>query len=229
MSVCPYRRTLALVALSTVLAGPALAAGSSAAQRQDLHGIWRLNEDLTARMKESQGREGRPEGRRMDGGMGRRGPGGPGDPGGLPGGLPGGGDFEEPPEKSQHENAAPPLTTLNEVTIEQAADKVTITDGYGHKRVLWTDNRKARDEQAPGGPAQVRAKWDDDGSLVVEVTPAQGPRRTETWLVSNDRKLLYLTVEMADGRLGGRIRRAYSAAAPGEPAKKPEPKPDGAG
>jgi len=221
-----YRRALALVAFSTLLAGPALAS-SRASQRQDLHGTWRLNEDLTARMKESQGQESRPQSRRVDGGMGRRGPGDPG--AGLPGGMPGGGDFEEPPERSQREGTAPPLATLTEVTIEQTADKVTITDGYGHKRELWTDNRKARDEQAPGGPAQVRARWDDDGSLVVEVTPAEGPRRTETWLVSNDRKLLYLTVELADGRLGGRIRRAYSAATAGEPKKKPEPRPDGAG
>jgi len=217
-----YRAALAFTAFSTLLAGPALAAS----QRQDLHGTWRLNEDLTARMKESQGQEARPERRRMDGGTGRRGPGDPG--AGLPGGLPGGGDFEEPPEKLQRESA-PPLAAINEVTIEQAADKVTITDGHGHKRVLWTDNRKARDEQAPGGPAQVRAKWDDDGSLVVEVTPAKGPRRTENWLVSNDRKLLYLTVEMEGGRPGSRIRRAFSAATPGEPAKKPETPPDGAG
>ena len=64
----------------------------------------------------------------------------------------------------------------------------------------------------------MRAKWDDDGSLVVRVTPKDGPRRTETWLVSNDRKLLYLTVELEGGtRMASTIRRAYSAAAPGEP------------
>ena len=98
----------------------------------------------------------------------------------------------------------------------------------GRQQTYWTDNRKSTDPQAPGGPAEVRAKWDADGSLVVQITPkGNEPRRTETWLVSNDHKLLYLTVEVeGNRRAGGKIQRAYnavSAAAAGEPKKVEAP------
>ena len=99
------RAAFATLVTAAALTRPALAAGSAVVQRQDLHGTWRLNEDITARMKESERQEDRPEGRRMEGGGGGRrgGPGGPGGPGGLPGG---GGDFEEP-ERLQRKGAAP--------------------------------------------------------------------------------------------------------------------------
>lgn len=221
MSAWQHGWTLALVAL---LAGPALAAGPATPQRQDLHGSWRLNEDLTARMREGERQqEGRAGGFRMGGGRrggGMGGPRGPGDPAGIPDG-----DFGDPGRERPGDGARPNFAGLNELTIEQANDKVTITAGGGRQRVLWTDNRKVRDEQAPGGPQELRAKWDQNGSLVVEVTPDKGPRRTETWIVSNDRKLLYLTVEMEGaGRPGFKVRRAYDAVVPGEhqEPKKPE-------
>jgi hypothetical protein len=213
-------KTLALAAFSTLLAVPAFAAGSPP---QDLHGTWRLNDDLTARMMENE-RQSHPD----DKGVQQRGEsrrrGGPGDPGGM-GGTPGG--FED--EGRTRKEAPPPsFAGLNEVKIDQAAGKVTITDANGKTRVLWTDNRRVTDPDTPGGPSELRAKWDDDGSLVVEVQPKSSPKRTETWLVSNDRKLLYMTVEMENGRRGGtRIRRAYDAVVP-EPkdkTKEPEKKP----
>jgi hypothetical protein len=205
-----------------LLAGPALAAGPAQPSRQDLHGNWRLNEDLTARMREGERQQdGRPEGGIRVGG-GRRGGGGMGGPRG-PGGLPGGDDFGDPGRERPDDGSRPSFAGLNELTIEQADDKVTFTNAGGRQRVLWTDNRKIRDEQAPGGPQELRAKWDQNGSLIVEVTPDKGPRRTETWIVSNDRKLLYLTVELEGaGRPGAKIRRAYDAATAGE-AKPPAP------
>ena len=197
------RRILPLVAFSALLAAPATAA-SKAAPPQDLHGTWRLNEDLTARMRESERQqEGRPD-LGIRAGNPRR---------GGPGGLPGGG-FETPPEGGRR-GPEPSIEALAEITIAQTATEVTFTDATGRKRVLPTDNRKVRDGNLPGGPGTMRAKWDDTGSLVVEVSPDKGPRRTETWVVSNDRKLLYLTVEMQGGqRLGFKVRRAYDAATP---------------
>lgn len=197
--------------LATLLAASALAAAPPS-KPQDLHGTWRLNEDLTARMRESERQQegARPRFGGMAGG-GRR---------GGPGGTPGGG-FEDPP-RSGWRGPEPSVEALAEITIEQSADRVTFTDSAGHRRSFATDNRKVRDEQLPGGPATVRAKWDDAGSLVIEMDPDKGPKRTETWVVSNDRKLLYLTVEMQGGpRPGFKIRRAYDAAAPGSAPTSP--------
>ncbi|MFL6196425.1 MAG: hypothetical protein ACJ75H_19750 [Thermoanaerobaculia bacterium] len=212
MSPCRRRSARTLVTLAALLlpvaAAPANAAAAPA-KPQDLHGSWRLNEDVTARMRENQG-EARPGGRMgppggmrpQGGGIGGRGR-GPGGPGGM-------------------------IPPFNEITIEQTAETVTFTDGADHKRVLWTDNRKVRETEGPGGPAEVRARWDQNGSLVVQVTPDQGPKHTETWLVSNDRKLLYLTVEMeSEGRPGFKVRRAYDAIPAGEAKKKTEPPPAG--
>jgi hypothetical protein len=197
--------------LAALLAASTLAAAAPS-KPQDLHGTWRLNEDLTARMRESE--------RQQEGGRPRFGGVGGGGRRGGPGGLPGGG-FEDPPRNGWR-GPEPSVEALAEITIEQTATQVTFTDAAGHKRTFTTDNHKVRDEQLPGGPAEVRAKWGDSGSLVVEIAPDKGPKRTETWVVSNDRKLLYLTVEMQGGpRLGFKIRRAYDAAAPGE-TKKPE-------
>ena len=207
----------ALLAVAALLASP-LAAGAAGAPHQDLHGTWRLNDDLTARMMENQ-RQSSPAERGgpttvTRRGKGPEGPGGPGHFGGFED------DGIERPDRP-----APSFAGLNEVKIEQSADKVVLTDSTGRQRTFWTDNRKSTDPQAPGGPAEVRAKWDDDGSLVVTITPkGNEPRRTETWLVSNDRKLLYLTVEIeGNRRAGGKIQRAYNAAAVGEPKKAEAP------
>ena len=205
-------RALQAMIVSASLLIPGAARAADSAKPQDLHGTWRLNEDLTARMRESERQQegGRPRFGGVEGG-GRR---------GGPGGLPGGGGFDMPPQGMR--GPEPTLEALAEITIAQTADKVTFTDSAGHQRAVTTDNRKVRNEQSPGGPADLRARWDANGSLVVEVAPDRGPKRIETWMVSNDRKLLYLTVEMQGGqRPGFKIRRAYNAATPGE-AKPPE-------
>jgi hypothetical protein len=217
MNASRQRQLPALVAVAALL-GSSLA-GAAGAPRQDLHGTWRLNDDLTARMMENE-RQSNPSARGGPTSVTRRGKGpeGPGGPGHF------GGFEDDGIERPDH--PAPTFAGLNEVKIEQSADKVVLTDSTGRQRTYWTDNRKATDPQAPGGPAEVRAKWDDDGSLVVQITPkGNEPRRTETWLVSNDRKLLYLTVEVeGNRRAGGKIQRAYSAAgaAPAGEPKKPE-------
>jgi hypothetical protein len=208
---------VAVTAVAALLASP-LAAGAAAAPHQDLHGTWRLNDDLTARMMENE-RQANPAARGgpttvTRRGKGPEGPGGPGHFGGFED------DGIERPDRP-----APSFAGLNEVKIEQSADKVVLTDSTGRQRTFWTDNRKSTDPQAPGGPAEVRAKWDDDGSLVVQITPkGNEPRRTEIWLVSNDRKLLYLTVEIeGNRRAGSRIQRAYNAAGAGaSPAGEPK-------
>jgi hypothetical protein len=147
---------------------------------------------------------------RHGGGGGRRGGGGGGFPGGSPGGSPGGG-MESPGEDRHAEGQRPSLTALNKLTITQSGNDVTITDQEGHARVLRADGSKVRDEKAPGGPTELQAIWDTDGSLTVQVKPDKGPQRTESYVVSNDGKYLYLVLTMKGGgqRPEFKIRRAY--------------------
>jgi hypothetical protein len=190
-----------------LLGGAALAGAKSEAKSADLSGKWHLNEDLTARLRESDRQE-QPGGGHFRGGPPRGGGvGGPPGGGGPGGGGPGGGYHRREGGEGGFQGA---MEALKDLTIEQTADTVTVTDAEGHQRVLHTDGRKVKDETFFGGTAQVRSSWSKDGSLVVEVKPDEGPPRTETYTVSNDRKLLYVTTEMEEGR---RFRRAYDAVA----------------
>src|SRR5436305_8488191 len=189
----------------------------------DLHGTWKLNEDLTARMRQDDRPPGGPGGFR--GGMGRGGGGGMGRGGGrrgggFPGG-PGGQPNGEPGDRERQGGAPPSFATLDELTIAQQGDQVTIADKAGNTRVLKTDNSKVRDEKAPGGPVELRASWDRDGILTVEVKPDKGPKRTESYIVSNDGKHLYVTLTLDRNGREVKIRRAYDPA-PEEKAPAPE-------
>jgi hypothetical protein len=201
-----------------VLLAAALPARGAEPERPNLQGSWRLDPDLTARLsKDQQGQEGDP---RAGGGKGdRHGPGL-----GSMGPIGGGGDHSAPgitdwsPAREHHEAEVrrEVVASLDSLTIVQQAGQVTITDQAGHARVLKTDGSKIRD-QGPAGPAQLRARWDQDGSLVVDVKPDKGIRRTESYVVSNDGKHLYLTVTIAGQ--AGEILRAYDPApAPPGPA-----------
>jgi hypothetical protein len=217
--------TLGLLALTMAAIFPASAAGPDPAPSSHLQGTWRLNEDLTARIAQNH-----PEKPPLQvGGMeGMGGLGGRPDEGGFPVGQPGGprGGLGGPPQGSPNlpprdlpkdgsgkdpEAQGTVPTALNTLTIAQGNGEVTITDQQGHARVLRTDGSKVRDDKAPGGPAEIQAKWDKDGSLVVRVKPARGRRRTESYIVSNDGKHLYVVLTMEwDGRQPETtIRRAY--------------------
>ena len=212
--------TWPLLALTLLFSVPVLGRDSTP-QRSDLRGTWTLDEDLTARMRESsrpprEGRMGRPPGggRRPSGGGGPGG-GGPGGAGGM--GGPGGGMRRmEPP---------PSFEDLDVLTIDQTGEAVTVTDESGRQRVLRTNGKKARDEGAPGGPADVRASWDKDGTLVVRIKSDEGPSRTETYIVSNDGKRLFLTLTLEGGGPMGeiKIRRAYNRTAGEEVSSSPAP------
>ena len=125
-------------------------------------------------------------------------------------------DWSPARERHEAETRQEAVASLDSLTIVQQAGQVTITDQAGHARVLKTDGSKIRDP-GPPGPAQLRTRWDQDGSLVVEVKPDKGIRRTESYVVSNDGKHLYLTVTIAGQ--AGEILRAYDPApAPPRPA-----------
>jgi len=199
-------RVLLRVLMAAIL--PTTAAGQNAEQHSNLQGTWTLNEDLTARMRENDQQESTPH-ERPGGGMGRHGGGRRGS-GGFPGG-----EMESPGEGRHAEGQRPSLAALNTLTIAQSGSEVTITDQQGHARALRADGSKVRDDKAPGGPAELQARWDTDGSLTVQVKPDKGPKRTESYIVSNDGKHLYLVLTMeGDGRRPEfKVRRAYDPAA----------------
>jgi hypothetical protein len=201
-----------------VLLAAALPARGAEPERPNLQGSWKLNADLTARLsKDQQAPEGDPragggKGDRRGPGLGSVGPIGGGDDHGAPGIT----DWSPARERHEAEIRREVVASLDSLAIVQQAGQVTITDQAGHVRVLKTDGSKIRD-QGPAGPAQLRARWDQDGSLVVEVKPDKGTRRTESYVVSNDGKHLYLTVTVAGQ--AGEILRAYDPApAPPGPA-----------
>ncbi|MFL6262912.1 MAG: hypothetical protein ACJ76Y_24705 [Thermoanaerobaculia bacterium] len=62
----------------------------------------------------------------------------------------------------------------------------------------------------------MQASWDEDGGLVVRVKPDKGPKRTESYIVSDDGKHLYIVLTVEGDRGSRKIRRAYDPAAPEE-------------
>ncbi|HEV7783821.1 MAG TPA: hypothetical protein VGQ28_00710, partial [Thermoanaerobaculia bacterium] len=192
------------------------AAASDQAQHPNLQGTWKLNEDLTARMRQDDQPQRGPGG--DHGGMGRHGGGGGrrrggGTADGQPGSESESGEGRQGPPSS-----VPSFAALDVLTITQQGDQLTLADKDGNTRVLKTDNRKVRDEKAPGGPAELRASWDKDGILTVEVKPDKGAKRTESYLVSNDGKHLYVTLVLDRNGREMKIRRAYDSAPPEEKA-----------
>jgi hypothetical protein len=205
---------LALAGMATILR----AADKAAPQHPSLAGTWTLNEDLTARMRENDQQSAPHGGGGFGGGMGRRGGGGGGRRGG--GRYPGGGT-EAPggEQRDSGEGQRPDFAALDTLTITQAGNQVTVTDKEGHARVFRADGGKVRDDKAFGGPAEVQASWDQEsGGLTVRVKPDKGPKRTESYIVSNDGKHLYIVLTVEGERGTRKIRRAYDPAAEEKPA-----------
>jgi hypothetical protein len=188
-------------------------------RRPNLQGTWTLNSYLTAQLMNDQGERRSSSGGNPGGGRGRRRSGGAGSPGGgaprdSGGGEPaGGGDAKE--EEAGRQGM---LAALDTLTITQSEGLVTITDHQGRSRVLKTNGSKARD-----GASQIQASWDRDGSLVVEVKPDKGSPRTETYVVADDRKHLYLTITGGSRGPDAKLVRAYDPEPEGKPAEKAPP------
>jgi hypothetical protein len=204
---------LALAGTATLLR----AADKPGTRHPNLAGTWTLNEDLTARMREDDQQSApRSGGGFGGGGMGRRGGGGGrrGGGGRPPGGTGGpGGEPREPGEGQR-----PIFAALDTLTITQAGNQVTVADKEGHTRVFRADGSKVRDDKAFGGPAEVQASWDQDGGLVVQVKPDKGPKRTESYIVSDDGKHLYIVLTVEGDRGSRKVRRAYDPAPEEKPA-----------
>jgi hypothetical protein len=108
------------------------------------------------------------------------------------------------------------------MTIAWSAPQLTVTTGE-RKRVLWTDNRKVKEERPDGTTMKVRSRWTDDGSLEVVTQMEDGPRRTEIFEMTHDGRRLFVLIGL-EGR-GPRpiqFRRVYDRV---EEEKKSAPEP----
>jgi hypothetical protein len=231
----------ALFALAAILAA-VQPAGAAAPATSDLHGVWKLNPDLTAHLAKDQPEK--PADSARQGGMhGGGGTDGMQSHGGIPdaGAAFGGNVAGSSSDHDDDRRKADLISSLSSLTITQQAGVVTITDAHGHVRALKTDGSKIRDENGPGGAAQLQAKWNQDGDLVVEVKPARGPKHTEYYSVSHDRKHLYVALSLYAGFMGQApdVVRAYDpspaadapaagAAPPATAAPPPSPPPPAA-
>jgi hypothetical protein len=199
----PGRRSTGVFAITVLFLASAVSA-SAATPRPRLEGAWKLNPELTARLSKDQ-QQG--DGQAADDSAKHRHPNGTASTGPLGNTSPGGsfGRAPEPEDNALGAGGMAPLpkrdpsrseimAALDRLVIAQQEGQVTIIDRGGRPRILKTNGTKIRDEASPNGPAWLRASWDRDDALVVEVRPATGSKRTETYVVSNDHKHLYVTV-----------------------------------
>jgi hypothetical protein len=208
--------TVVLAGAAAVLGAPGLRAESA---KPDLSGAWKLNPELTARLMQKQAEEEPAPQLSNQGGRGRSGP-----TDAPVGGLnrdrgAGAGKHATGADQGRHDYGTG-LPLQGSLKITQQGDQVTISDNQGGSVVLKTDGKKLRAAAAPGGPAEMRASWERDGTLRVEVRPEKGPKRTESYVVSNDRKHLYVTISTQ--RPTGEAVQLIGAYDPA-PAGEPEP------
>jgi len=159
---------------------------------EDLAGSWKLNEDLSQDPRAGHP----PDESRMGGGRppggGPRGGGGGGRSGPRPGGPGGGAGFRRPP--------IPPGQIVamaggsNSLHIEAEGPQLTLTYGGDNRRLLYTDGRKVRTEHEEGEEIVQRTRWRDE-HLEIE-TAAGRAKISELWVLTNDGKRIFATVEM---------------------------------
>lgn len=165
---------------------------------EDLVGSWKLNEELSQAqhpIRPGGGEHGRMGGGRPPGG-GPRGGGDGGRSGPPPGGRPPGGGEDggrRPPlPPGQVVAMAGGATTLQ---IEAEGPQLTVTYGGSNDRhLLFTDGRKIRTEQEEGEEIVQQTRWRDE-HLEIETTAGRA-KVSELWVLTNDRKRIFATVEM---------------------------------
>lgn len=203
-----YRRLGLVLACLTLLLCLGAAAPKISQTPEDLVGSWKLNEDLSQdprAMRPGGGDRGPRGGGRPPGG----GPRGGGRSGPRPGGGSGGGEGFQRPQlpPGQIVAMAGGATSLR---IETEGPQLTVTYGGDNlQHLLFTDGRKIRKEQEGSEEMVQRTRWRDE-HLEIETT-AGSVKVTELWVLTNDRKRIFATVEMdlPGGRRKASFRRVW--------------------
>lgn len=180
---------LACVTLFLDLGAAAPQSQKTIQKAEDLVGSWQLNEDLSEDSRAGlRPREGRGPGRggRPPGGGGRSGP----PQGGMSRG--GGEGFRRPPLPPDQIVAM--AGGSKSLLIEAEGPQLTLTYGEDKRRLLFTDGRKIRKEQEEGKEIIQRTRWREE-HLEIETTAGKA-KVTEVWVLTNDRKRIFATVEV---------------------------------
>jgi hypothetical protein len=194
----------------------------------DLTGTWKLDKDASDDPQKAMREAGPSEGARggygregsMGGGGGGMGMGRGHGHGGSSGGSWHGGDRGESGEQGRPDWSES-FAALETLQITDREPMLTITDAYGHERVVYTDGRKTQEEHSHGGTTTVRASW-KDGHVQVVSTPETGQKVIETYAVAADGSQLTVTTTIEGGRRSPiTILRIYDSARPGAPKTAP--------
>lgn len=200
-----FRRLGLALACLTLLLCLGAAAPKPTQTPEDLTGSWQLNEDLS-----QDARAGRPPGEgRMGGGRrpggGPRGGGGGGRSGPPRGGPPPGGgeDFRRPPLPPDQIVAM--AGGSKSLLIQVEGPQLTFSYGGDNRLLLFSDGRKVRKEQEEGEEIVQRTRWRDE-HLEIETTAGKA-KISEIWVLTNDHKRIFATVEME--MPGGRGKMSF--------------------
>jgi len=180
---------LVVVVAVTVWAGGSGSVTSQtvAKARPDLSGNWQLNSDLSDDPAQAMAAmQGDRRGGSESGGYGH----GPGHSGG--GGAGGG-----------HAGGGRAMIRLLEaparLTVTQADESITFTDGTGRSQTLTTNGKKEK-QPFEDGTAEVKTKW-DDGRLVKETKFDDGLNLTETYSLDRGRDQLRVVVKLKGSQM----------------------------
>jgi hypothetical protein len=191
------RGPLAVFLLLALITLPALAGG----EKPDFSGSWELNEDLSDNPWE-----------KMMEKMPERGSGGP--PGGGRGGKGGGGGgYDSGRSQMARDRMRSLLESAKRLDIAHAEPSLSMVDGEGNERLLFTDGRD-NDFELAGDLWEASAKWKKGTRVVLKAKSTRGRKITEAIELSEEGRQLFITVKM-DG--GGRMpsfefRRVYDPA-----------------
>jgi len=198
--------------LLSLITLPAVAGGD----KPDFSGSWELNEDLSDNPWEKM-MEKMPE--RGSGGPPGGGRGGKGSGGGGRGGGPGGDDTGR--RQQMRDRMRSLLESAKHLNITHDEPSLTLLDGEGNERLLFTDGRD-NDFELAGDLWEASAQWKKK-RVVMKAKSARGRKITETIELSEEGRRLLITAKMAGG---GRMpsfefRRVYDPAPAGQKNELP--------
>lgn len=93
-----------------------------------------------------------------------------------------------------------------ELTITQTEGEIAVMPKDGPLEILHPDGKKHKNDT---GSSEVKTSW-DKSRLVVETKRERGPKVTETFSLSPDRKQLLVQVRF-EGRADVTVKRVYDA------------------
>lgn len=94
--------------------------------------------------------------------------------------------------------------------VDQRSDQVVVTDDSDRARTFYPDGKKHDDKDASGKKVSTKTEWQGN-TLVAETKLSHSTKLTQSFLVSEDGKQLYVTSRLENSSLQApvSIRRVY--------------------